>query len=155
MAGSGLTVALVGTIAAALAFFTPWAGFLERTRHAVDVRTDVLWLALPILGLVLAAGAFLTRSQTTVTLLGRLGESYLVGWGTAGALYARFVARPGLQIVRAVEAVAVPAFESGVGRALVSVGVLAGRSFPWVTGALALAAALAIAFGLFSSGVRR
>ena len=96
MAGSGLTVALAGTIAAALAFFTPWAGFLERTRHAVDVRTDVLWLAWPILGLVLAAGAFLTRSQTAVTLLGRLGESYLVGWGAAGALYVRFVARPGL-----------------------------------------------------------
>jgi hypothetical protein len=65
------------------------------------------------------------------------------------------VSRPGLQIVRGVESVGLPAFESGVGRALVSAGVLAGRSLPWVTSLLALAAALAIAFGLLSPGVRR
>jgi hypothetical protein len=119
------------------------------------VRTEVLWLAVPAVGVVLAAAAFLTRSQVAVTLLGRLGESYLVAWGTAGALYARFVSRPGLQIVLGVESVGVPALESGVGRALVSAGVLAGRSLPWVASLLALAAALAIAFGLLSPGVAR
>jgi hypothetical protein len=123
--------------------------------RAVDVRADVLWLIFPALGLALAGAVFLTRSQVAVTLLGRLGESYLVAWGTACALYARFVSRPGLQIVRGVEAVGVPAVESGVGRALATVGVVAGRSLPWVTSLLALAAAMAIAFGLFSPGVAR
>ena len=52
-----------------------------------------------------------SRSQVVVTLLGRLGESYLVAWGTAGALYVRFISRPGMQVVRAVDVVAVPAFE--------------------------------------------
>jgi formate hydrogenlyase subunit 3/multisubunit Na+/H+ antiporter MnhD subunit len=155
VAGAGLTAALVGALATVLTFIPGWAGFLEAGRRTLSVGTDVLWLAWPVLGLALAAGAVLTRSQVAVTLLGRLGESYLVAWGMAGALYARFVSRPGLQIVRGVESVGVPAAESGVARALVSVGVLAGRSLPWVTSLLALAAALAIAFGLLSPGVRR
>jgi formate hydrogenlyase subunit 3/multisubunit Na+/H+ antiporter MnhD subunit len=155
VAGAGGLAGVIGVVATLLAFFTGWVGFLERGVHAVDVRTEVLWLAVPAVGVVLAAAAFLTRSQVAVTLLGRLGESYLVAWGTAGALYARFVSRPGLQIVLGVESVGVPALESGVGRALVSAGVLAGRSLPWVASLLALAAALAIAFGLLSPGVAR
>ena len=47
------------------------------------------------------------------------------------------------------------AFETGVGRAMVTVGALAGRSLPWVTSLLALAVVLAIAFGLLSPGVHR
>jgi hypothetical protein len=65
------------------------------------------------------------------------------------------VSRPGLRIFSGVESAGVPAFESGVGRALVSAGVVAGRSLPWVTSVLVLAAALAIAFGLLSPGVLR
>jgi hypothetical protein len=155
VAGAGLTAGVLGVAATLLAFFTAWVGFLERGVHAVDVRTEVLWLIAPASGAGLAAAAFLTRSQVVVTSLSRLGESYLVAWGMAGALYARFASRPGLAIVRGVESVGVPAFESGVGRALLSAGVLAGRSLPWVTSLLALAAALAIAFGLFSPGVSR
>jgi hypothetical protein len=155
VAGAGLTAALVGVLGTVLTFFTGWAAFLQAGRHAVSVGTDVLWLAWPVVGLATAAGVVLTRSQVPVTLLGRLGESYVVAWGMGGALYARFVSRPGLQIVRGVESVGLPAFESGVGRALVSMGVLAARSLPWVTSLLALAAALAIAFGLLSPGVRR
>ena len=153
--GAGLTIGLLAVAATLLAFFTAWVGFLERGAHAVDVRTEVPWLAFPAFGTALAAVVFLTRSQVAVTLFGRLGESYLVAWGTAGALYARFVSRPGLQVVRGVESVGVPALESGVGRALLSAGVLAGRSLPWVTGLLLLAVALAIAFGLLSPGVQR
>jgi NADH:ubiquinone oxidoreductase subunit 5 (subunit L)/multisubunit Na+/H+ antiporter MnhA subunit len=155
VAGAGLTVALVGALATVLAFFPGWDGFLESGRRAVDVRTDALWLVWPVIGGALAAAAFLTRSQVVVTLLGRLGESYLVAWGTAGALYARFISRPGTRIVRGVDVVAVPALESGIGRALVTAGVVAGRSLPWVTSLLALAVALAIAFGLLSPGVHR
>jgi formate hydrogenlyase subunit 3/multisubunit Na+/H+ antiporter MnhD subunit len=153
--GAALGIVVVGLAATLLSFIAAWIGFLDSGRHTVGVQTDGPWLVPPAAGVALAAVGFLTRSQVPVTLLGRLTESYQVAWGTAGALYARFVSRPGLQIVHEVDEVAVPAAESGVGRALASVGVLAGRSLPWVVALVALASLLAVAFGLLSPGVQR
>jgi hypothetical protein len=153
--GAALSIAVVGVAATMLSFIAAWIGFLHPGPRTVGVQTDGPWLAPPAAGVALAAVGFLTRSQVPVTLLGRLTESYQVAWGTAGALYARFVSRPGLQIVHGVEEVAVPAAESGVARALASAGVLAGRSLPWVVALVALASLLAVAFGLLSPGVQR
>lgn len=155
VSGAALGIAALGVAALVLSFVGAWLGFLERGRHGVGLGADAAWLVPPAAGIGLSAAAFLTRSQVAVTGLGRLGESYLVGWGTVRALYVRFMARPGLQIVRGVEAVGLPALESGVGRALSSAGVLAGRSIPWLAGLVVLAVVLAVLFGLLSPGVLR
>ena len=69
--------------------------------------------------------------------------------------YVRFFSRPGLRIVTGVERVGLPAAETGLGRAAMAAGGLAGRPLPWLMIVVVAAVVLAVGFGLVSPGVRR
>jgi NADH:ubiquinone oxidoreductase subunit 5 (subunit L)/multisubunit Na+/H+ antiporter MnhA subunit len=159
VAGAALATAALGLAALVLAFFTPWVAFLRAGSHAVTtVGTNVLWIAAPLAGAALAAGLFWRRKDEALSFTARLGELFGALWELGGVQYDRFFARPGGQVVRAVEDVGLPTVETEVGRAIAGTGRLAGlaeRSLPWVPAALGVAVALVVAFGLLSQGVLR
>jgi NADH:ubiquinone oxidoreductase subunit 5 (subunit L)/multisubunit Na+/H+ antiporter MnhA subunit len=156
---AALVAAALGLAAVALSFFTRWVAFLGAGDHAGStVGTNVLWVAAPLVGAAAAAGLFWLRKDPALELCARLGELFGAGWELAGLQYARFFARPGGQVVRAVEDVGVPSVESGVGRAMIGTGRLASlaeRGLPWVPAVLGVAVVLVLAFGLLSQGVGR
>jgi hypothetical protein len=158
MAAAGaLAGAVLGAAALVLALVPSWISFLGAGGRAVPAGPGVLWAAGPVAGAVLAAAAFLLRKDASLQVCARLGDGLGVAWDQAAALYVRFVGRPGDRIVGAVEDVGLPAVESGVSRALMGTGGLAGlaeRSLPWVPTVLGLAVVLAVAFGLLSQGLR-
>jgi hypothetical protein len=158
VAACALVSSALGLVAVALDLFPRWVPFLGAGGHAVQAMgTDVLWALLPVAGAAVAAAAFTAARDASLGVCARLGDAFGVLWEQAGALYARFFARPGDTIVGAVEDVGLPAVESGVSRALMGTGGLAGlaeRSLPWVPTVLGLAVVLAVAFGLLSQGFR-
>jgi hypothetical protein len=159
VAGSALVTAALGVAALALAFFTPWVVFLGAGGHAVStVGTNVLWVVAPLAGVAVSAGLFWLRKAEALELCARLGDLLGAVWDLAGLQYQRFFARPGEQVVRAVEDVGVPAVETGVGRAMIGSGRLAdlaSRGVPLMPAVLAVALLLVVAFGLLSQGLLR
>jgi NADH:ubiquinone oxidoreductase subunit 5 (subunit L)/multisubunit Na+/H+ antiporter MnhA subunit len=159
VAGSALAAAALGLVALALAFFTPWVAFLGAGGHAVTaVGTNVLWVLAPLAGAAVAAGLFWLRKDEALELSARLGDLLGALWELAGLQYERFFARPGGQVVHAVEDVGVPSAESGVGRAMTGSGRLADlatRGVPLVPAVLGGALLLVVAFGLLSQGLGR
>lgn len=157
--GAALVCALLGIVAVALAFFTPWIAVVGAGGHAVtDMGTSVLWLIAPLLGAAAASIAFASRRDQALALGARGGEVLAAVWALAGGVYDRFLGRPGRGAVGAAEDVGIPAVESGVGRALMDTGGLAGlaeRGLPWVPAVVGLAVVLVVAFGLLSQGLQR
>jgi NADH:ubiquinone oxidoreductase subunit 5 (subunit L)/multisubunit Na+/H+ antiporter MnhA subunit len=152
---AGLLLAGAGLLAVGLSFFTGWLGFLSTGKHPVTVGTDVLWLLPPLAGAVGAELVFGLRRRSATQLLVRLTALYGLGWSLVAAAYVRFIDRPGSRIISGIADVAVPAAESGVGRALVTAGALAGRPLPWVATLVAAAVVLAVVLGLVSPGESR
>jgi NADH-quinone oxidoreductase subunit L len=159
VAAAALVVAALGLVVVALGFFTPWIAFLGAGGHAVGtVGTNVLWVVAPLAGAAAAAGLFWPGRDRALELCARLGELFGAGWELGGMQYDRFFARPGAQVVRVVEDVGLPSVESGVGRAMIGTGRLAGlaeRGLPWVPTLLGVAVVLVLAFGLWSQGIGR
>lgn len=156
LAASALGCAAVGLAAAVFGFLAPWIGFLASGRHDYPaVGTYVLALTPVLAGLLLAAAAVAAGKDRTLALAALVGQRVGDAWAVAGLLYQRFLSRPALQIVGGVEGVALPAAESGLGRAAAAAGGLAGRSLPWLAVVAVAAVVLAVAFGLASPGVRR
>jgi hypothetical protein len=116
------------------------------------VGTYVLWLAVALLGVAVAAVAFGLRKDSSLAAAGLLGARLGTLWTTGEAFAARFLARPGLAIVNGVEGVGLPAIEAGAGRAAASVGRVAGRPLPWIAVAVVAAVGLAVIVGLVATG---
>lgn len=156
---AALVVAAGGVAAVALGFVPAWVDFLRVGGRAVPgMVAEVLWLAPPLAGAVLAAAVLLPRRDLALAAGATLGERLGALWEASGGLYDRFLARPGRQIVHGVEDVGVSAAEAEVGRALARTGGLAGlveRGLPLVPTVLAVAVVLALVFGLLSEGLRR
>lgn len=155
VAGAALGAGIAAVAALGLAFTTRWAAFLDPRRGSVlGGGAEVPWVGLLALTLAVAvalsAFAFWSWRGYGLAVTFRIGELYGVVWDQAGALFVRFFERPGRQIVTAVEGMALPALESGVGRALLAAGGLSDRRLPWVPTMLALAVVLAAALGLWS-----
>jgi NADH:ubiquinone oxidoreductase subunit 5 (subunit L)/multisubunit Na+/H+ antiporter MnhA subunit len=151
---AALMAALVALAAAALAFTAAWLALLGGGRHALDVRTDVLWLLPAVAGLAAAWLAFFGRKEAALGALAEVERRGREAWEAGCGLYERLVARPGLEVVRGVEMVGLPEAELGVGRALVTAGAMLGRSLPWVVSALVVGVVAALVVGAFEPGLR-
>jgi NADH:ubiquinone oxidoreductase subunit 5 (subunit L)/multisubunit Na+/H+ antiporter MnhA subunit len=148
----------VGAVALVAGFLTGWVGFLGAGGHSVSMGTNVLWLIAPLAGIAVAAAAFGVRKDQSLEMGAMFGDLTGALWEQAAGLYQRLIDRPGQQVVRGVEDVAVPTAEAGVGRAFSAAGGLAGsaeRGLPWVPTVLALAVVLAAAFALVGEGLAR
>jgi NADH:ubiquinone oxidoreductase subunit 5 (subunit L)/multisubunit Na+/H+ antiporter MnhA subunit len=153
LAVAALLLGVLGLAAAGLAFFTGWLAYLgARPQDVPSVGTYVLWLAVVLVGVAVAAVAFGLRKDSSLALAGLLGARLGTAWTTGEAIAARFLARPGLAIVNGVEGVGLPAVEGGAGRAAASAGRLAGRPLPWIAVAMVAAVGLALIVGLVATG---
>lgn len=149
------TLGVAAVAIGALGFFTSWVDFLGTPRHPVDVRTDVLWLLPAVAGGLVGIGAFVAARQTVGRAVDAVAARFESGRSMARTAFSRIVARPGLAIARAVEVVALPAAETGLGRSLETAGALVGRAAPWTAAAVLLGVVLAVAFAVLSPGVAR
>lgn len=150
-----LVLALLGLVADALGFFAGWVAFLAPGAQPAGVRTGVPWVLWAGAGLALALALVAWARPPLLQLAGWLEERLWQAWEVTQTLNRRFLTEPGLKAVGALEALALPAVEGGLGRALQSAGALAWPGLPWTVALVASAAILAFGFSLFSPGVRR
>jgi NADH:ubiquinone oxidoreductase subunit 5 (subunit L)/multisubunit Na+/H+ antiporter MnhA subunit len=153
--GAAIAAGLAGLAAAVLSFFPAWLAYLEPSRHDHPaVGTDVLSVVLVLAGVAAAAFLFVLRKNRSLALAGVLGARLGTAWAIAAVLVGRYVARPGSAAVDEVEGIALPAAESGLGRAAAAAGGVAGRQLPWLTVVALAAVVLAVVVGVAATGGR-
>jgi NADH:ubiquinone oxidoreductase subunit 5 (subunit L)/multisubunit Na+/H+ antiporter MnhA subunit len=153
--GTAIVAGLVGLAAVVLSFFPAWVAYLDPARHDHPaVGTDVLSVVLALAGTAVAAFLFMLRKDRSLALAGVLGARLGTAWAIAAVLVGRYLERPGSAAVDEVEGVALPAAESGLGRAAGAAGALAGRQLPWLTVVALAAVVLAVVLGVAASGGR-
>jgi NADH:ubiquinone oxidoreductase subunit 5 (subunit L)/multisubunit Na+/H+ antiporter MnhA subunit len=152
LAAGGLLLALAG-------FLTPWVAFLIGGRQpSGSVQTDVLWVAIGLVGPALGFAVGLGARAPALRLARRAGGG-LAGWTAAGAyLYGRFVREPGLGILEAVENSGFRSGEGALGSALQRASSWAGRGMAATTavGLVVLVVVVAaVTAGLLAPGIYR
>ncbi|MDQ6920761.1 MAG: hypothetical protein M3170_04095 [Candidatus Dormibacteraeota bacterium] len=153
--GTAIVAGLVGLAAVVLSFLPAWVAYLDPARHDHPaVGTDVLSVVPALAGTAVAAFLFMLRKDRSLALAGVLGARLGTAWAIAAVLVGRYLERPGSAAVDEVEGVALPAAESGLGRAAGAAGALAGRQLPWLTVVALAAVVLAVVLGVAASGGR-
>lgn len=153
--GAAIFAGGVGVVAALLSFFTPWVAYLDPSSHDHPaVGTDVLFVVVALAGVAAAGVLFVLRKDRSLALAGVLGARLGTAWAIAAVLSGRYLERPGAAAVDEVEDVALPAAESGLGRAAAAAGGLAGRQLPLLAVVGLGAVILAVVVGVAASGGR-
>jgi NADH-quinone oxidoreductase subunit L len=154
VAAGFLTVVGVGGVV--LAYSPWWFRYLDFMKHAwPQPRPVLIWLAVPAAGIVLALLSFLAGKDSAVRLTGWAGGLLATGLATAAVGFERYVSRPGLSIIYAIEGWGISGGEGVLGSALYTTGRLAGIAVPAVLVLAALVALLAVLTGLLSPQVYR
>jgi NADH:ubiquinone oxidoreductase subunit 5 (subunit L)/multisubunit Na+/H+ antiporter MnhA subunit len=154
-AGAALVSVVLGVGGILLGGIERWVAALQpggRSVPAPDGGWPLLALAALVIGL-LAASLVGLRKDVMLQLSAALGERELETRVAVARVIAWCLISLPSEAVRALEERVLPAFELGLGRALVVAGGLANRRPPLVPTVLGLALVLALAFGLLSREV--
>ncbi len=155
VAGAALVAVLLGAVGVVLGGVERWGTALQPGGRPIPAPSGgwpLLALAAPVLG-CLAASLVWLRKEAVLQLSATLGERELEVRGMTARLIVRGLSSLPGEAVRALEERALPALESGLGRALVVTGGLANRRPPLVPTVLGLAVVLALVFGLLGREV--
>jgi hypothetical protein len=156
MAAAPLVCACLGLLGVVLAFFTRWLDYLEAGRHPVaNAQTIVLWLAVPVVGALLAGLGYTLQRERLLGFSARAAAELHRGRSVSLALLRRFVGQPGAGLVEEIEDQGVAGAESGLARALRRAGRLGLERLPALPVILGLGVLAVLAVAVLAPGVGR